>query len=191
MTDPWCRGTRQPTSNKGAGRISGRLAVVKDETEDLSRTDLWHDGATRHRRPSGRRRTTILLRDRDADNRALRRGRSPCRTSIEFWRTTGTKALHHFLPELLPPMDRRYTDGFCLGAKGTFNFNNLAFQSDPAGAFAEIFPRMARVARQCHRAFTDRIGRGMHTSLPKCVDNAIVGYVLLERGVAAAELLSG
>jgi hypothetical protein len=101
----------------------------------------------------------------------------------------GTKALHHFLPELLPPMDRRYTDGFFLGANGTFN--SLAFQADPAGAFAEIFPRMARVARQCRRSFTDRIGHGLHTSLPKGVDNAIVGYVLLKRGAAAAELLSG
>jgi hypothetical protein len=38
---------------------------------------------------------------------------------------------------------------------------------------------------------TKRIGQGLHTSLPKCVDNAIVGYVLLERGAAADELLSG
>jgi hypothetical protein len=101
----------------------------------------------------------------------------------------GTKALHHFLPELLPPMDRRYTDGFFLGAEGTFN--SLAFQADPAGAFAEIFPRMARIARQCHRSFADRMGHGLHTSIPKGVDNAIVGYVLLKRGAAAAELLSG
>jgi hypothetical protein len=101
----------------------------------------------------------------------------------------GTKALHHLLPDLLPPMDRRYTDGFFLGADRTFN--SLAFQADPEGAFAEIFPRMARIVRQCHRSFAERIGSGLHTSLPKCVDNAIVGYILLKRGRAAAELLAG
>jgi hypothetical protein len=31
----------------------------------------------------------------------------------------GTKTLHHLLPDLLPPMDRRYTDGFSLGAANT------------------------------------------------------------------------
>jgi hypothetical protein len=86
-------------------------------------------------------------------------------------------------------MDRRYTDGFFLGAEQTFN--SLAFQKDPAGAFAEIFPRMARVARQCHGSFAKRIGHGFHTSVSKCVDNAIVGYVLVKRGGAAAELLGG
>jgi hypothetical protein len=85
-------------------------------------------------------------------------------------------------------MDRRYTDGFFLGAERTFN--SLAFQTDPAGAFAEIFPQM-RIGRQCHRSFAARIGSGLHTSLPKCLDNAIVGYILLKRGGAAAELLGG
>jgi hypothetical protein len=101
----------------------------------------------------------------------------------------GTKALHHLLPDLLPPMDRRYTDGFFLGADQTFN--SQAFQKDPAAAFAEVFPQMARIVRECHRSFAKRIGSGFHTSLPKCVDNAIVGYVLLKRGRAAAELLEG
>lgn len=101
----------------------------------------------------------------------------------------GTKALHHFLPDLLPPMDRRYTDGFFLGADRTFN--SLAFQDNPAVAFAEIFPGMARVARECHGLLRERIGSGLHTSLPKCVDNAIVGYILLRRGRAAADLLGG
>ena len=101
----------------------------------------------------------------------------------------GTKALHHLLPDLLPPMDRRYTDGFFLGADRTFN--SLAFQADPAGAFVEIFPRMVGICRQCRRSFIPRIGSGLHTSPTKCVDNAIVGYILLKRGVAAAELLGG
>ena len=101
----------------------------------------------------------------------------------------GTKALHHLLPDLLPPMDRRYTDGFFLGADQTFN--SLAFQKDPAAAFSEVFPQMARIVRECRHSFAKRIDSGFHTSLPKCVDNAIVGYILLKRGRAAAELLDG
>ena len=101
---------------------------------------------------------------------------------------TGTKTLHHFLPELVPPMDRRYTDGFFLGAEP--KFNSLAFQADPAGAFAEIWPQMARLARQCERPFTDRIGKGMHTSLTKCLDNAIVGYILFALAIRLSASLA-
>ena len=99
----------------------------------------------------------------------------------------GTKALHHLLPDLVPPMDRRYTDAFFFGAN--ISFNSLAFQKKPAAAFEEVFPQMVRIVRECRSAFEKRINVGFHTSLTKCVDNAIVGFVILKRG-KTSDLLS-
>lgn len=81
----------------------------------------------------------------------------------------GSKALHHVLPELVPPIDREYTIRFFFHHK-TLN------QGDEA-AFREIYPRLHRVASECRGQIQARIGRGMHTSPTKVIDNAIVGFV--------------
>jgi hypothetical protein len=81
----------------------------------------------------------------------------------------GSKALHHVLPELVPPMDREYTIRFF------FHHKNLS-QGD-AVAFREIYPRLHRIAVECRDRIDARIGRGMNTSATKVIDNAIVGFV--------------
>jgi hypothetical protein len=81
----------------------------------------------------------------------------------------GTKTLHHLLPELVPPIDRQYTLRFFFGHT-TMN------QGDKM-AFAEIFPRLHRIAVQCKKEIASLIEVGaMSTSSTKIVDNAIVGY---------------
>jgi hypothetical protein len=81
----------------------------------------------------------------------------------------GSKALHHVLPELVPPIDREYTIRFF------FHHTNLS-QGDGV-AFNEIYPRMHRIATECRGKIQARIGRGMNTSPTKVIDNAIVGFV--------------
>lgn len=87
----------------------------------------------------------------------------------------GSKAIHHLLPALLPPIDRRYTLRFFLGVE------NLGAGREQ-GAFREIFPRFAQIASACDSVI-DRLmndnasgGRYMRTSPTKVIDNAIVGF---------------
>ncbi len=81
----------------------------------------------------------------------------------------GSKALHHVLPELVPPIDREYTLRFF--------FNHKTLNQGDAVAFREIYPRFHRIAAECRGKIQARIGQGMNTSATKVIDNAIVGFV--------------
>lgn len=83
----------------------------------------------------------------------------------------GTKALHHFLPSLVPPIDREYTIRF-------FHENKIMSIGDER-AFKEIYPALAEIAASPN--VTPHLrpnGRSrMNTSTTKILDNAIIGYV--------------
>jgi hypothetical protein len=89
----------------------------------------------------------------------------------------GSKALHHLLPELIPPIDRRYTIRFFL--------NRTNLPKNEFDAFDEIFARFHRIAAACTetiesllatRSTNDEPYGYMRTSATKVIDNAIVGY---------------
>jgi len=79
-----------------------------------------------------------------------------------------SKALHHLLPQLMPPIDRRYTLKF--------------FYRTPSGGdeqiFREIYRQFHRIGSRSEVAINKHLGHGFHTSETKVIDNAIVGYVL-------------
>jgi len=81
-----------------------------------------------------------------------------------------SKALHHVLPALTPPIDRTYTYTFFYSRNG---LGSLA----EADAFAEIYTQFHRIALTRKAEIHSRIGKGFHTSETKVIDNAIVGYV--------------
>jgi len=88
-----------------------------------------------------------------------------------------SKALHHLLPSLIPPIDRKYTLQFFYG------YN--AFQKDDAVVFGELYPHFHRIGTSHAQTITERMtadicngGRKMHTSETKVIDNAIVGFAL-------------
>ena len=81
----------------------------------------------------------------------------------------GSKALHHVLPELVPPVDREYTIHFFFHSKNLYQGDRVAF--------LEMFPYFWRIAARCRERIEARIGRGMNTSPTKVIDNAIVGFV--------------
>lgn len=81
----------------------------------------------------------------------------------------GSKALHHVLPELVPPIDREYTIQFF--------FHHKTFTQGDEIAFREVYPRFHRVAAQCKDKIETHLGQGMNTSTTKVIDNAIVGFV--------------
>lgn len=86
----------------------------------------------------------------------------------------GSKALHHLLPELVPPIDREYTLRFF------YNNKNINNRTDEANKFQEIFSWYTCIAKRISTpiANTVELGGGMNTSTTKVIDNAIVGFVL-------------
>jgi hypothetical protein len=101
----------------------------------------------------------------------------------------GTKAIHHLLPDLVPPIDRRYTVRFF------FNQPN-AIQGDEAKQqrkFCTMYPQLASIGVSCRDEIQRRPSRavGMDTSITKIIDNAIVGYVRTELGAKDGENATG
>ena len=90
-----------------------------------------------------------------------------------------SKALHHLLPDLVPPMDREYTFQFFYG-------RNVLSVDEPT-AFAEMFTRMMRVAVNHRIAIGELLDQSWNTSAAKVVDNAIVGYMIAREGAEPRE----
>jgi hypothetical protein len=82
---------------------------------------------------------------------------------------SGTKVLHHLLPNLVCPMDNEYTANF-------FGWNN--FGSRPEQRFRYVFGRVAAIARAVSPQ--QYVGEGWNSSISKVLDNAIVGFCLSE-----------
>ena len=94
----------------------------------------------------------------------------------------GSKAHHHLLPELLPPIDREYTIRFFL--------HHTTLNQGGRLAFMELYPAFHQIALSCREHIESLLGKGMHTSYTKVIDNAIVGFgkeSLLEGQGAARE----
>jgi hypothetical protein len=81
----------------------------------------------------------------------------------------GTKAFHHLLPDLVPPIDRTYTIRF-------FHENTLMSRGDE-DAFREVYPALVQISAGAADHLTVNDRSPMNTSRTKILDNAIVGYV--------------
>jgi hypothetical protein len=83
---------------------------------------------------------------------------------------SGTKALHHLLPDLVVPMDRAWT--------GTFFQFHLPEWQEPASQhriFGLAYARFIEIARQVP-VQQYATGQGWRTSRTKVIDNAIIGF---------------
>lgn len=89
---------------------------------------------------------------------------------------SGSKALHHILPDLIPPIDRNYTIRFFYG-KGGRKQVPLPYGGD-GRIFREIFPVFHYIGHQNKESIQKLIGKKFHTSQTKVIDNAIIGYVI-------------
>jgi hypothetical protein len=81
-----------------------------------------------------------------------------------------SKALHHLLPRLVPPVDRQYTCRFFYG--------RTALSVDEPTAFREMYSRLLQLASRRKRLVDRMVGGEWNTSPAKVVDNAIVGYMI-------------
>lgn len=82
----------------------------------------------------------------------------------------GSKALHHVLPDLVPPIDRQYTFRFFVGQ------TQVHFGDERA--FLEWFPLLCEVGDRARSDIDDAMQRRgfMATSISKVIDNAIMGF---------------
>lgn len=82
----------------------------------------------------------------------------------------GSKALHHVLPDLVPPIDRQYTFRFFTGQGQV--------RSDRS-SFLEWYPAFIDIARKTSSHIAESLERGgfMATGEAKVVDNAIIAFM--------------
>jgi hypothetical protein len=83
-----------------------------------------------------------------------------------------SKTLHHLLPDLLPPIDRMYTQRF-------FGFHSPEFQYGQEKVFKKVWRHFTSIASAVD--LSSYVGPGWRTSRSKVIDNAIVAYVHQER----------
>jgi hypothetical protein len=81
-----------------------------------------------------------------------------------------TKALHHLLPDLVPPIDRTYTFNFF--------YSRRQLTISEQDAFHEMFTRFHQVATENAATVRGLVGAGWNTSETKVLDNAVVGYAI-------------
>lgn len=89
-----------------------------------------------------------------------------------------TKALHHLLPELIVPMDRKYTQAFLM-------FYNNEFQYGQRKVFEVAFRTFVKIAKATSPV--RYVGSGWHTSQTKVIDNAVIGYCIA-KGIAGEKI---
>lgn len=87
-----------------------------------------------------------------------------------------SKTLHHLLPDLVPPIDRMYTQQF-------FGFQSSDFQYRQRRTFDTMWGHFVGIARAVGPA--QYVGAGWRTSRTKVIDNAIVALVHREREASA------
>jgi hypothetical protein len=83
----------------------------------------------------------------------------------------GSKALHHVLPDLVPPIDRQYTFRFFTGQK--------SLNGGEQQALLDWFPHLCRIGRECSMEIDAKTARAgfMATGPAKVLDNAIMGFM--------------
>jgi len=85
----------------------------------------------------------------------------------------GSKTLHFLLPDLVMPIDRTYTLTFYYGKK------DVCFPTikKEINIFNRIFTDAYRLVQQLSLSQADVDGYSWNQSIPKLVDNAIIGYI--------------
>ena len=86
-----------------------------------------------------------------------------------------SKALHHLLPGLVPPIDRNYTLRFFVGRPHIYR------GWDAELLFLAIYPLFHEIAVRCAGEIHELLAKpleGMNTSVTKVIDNAILGFML-------------
>ena len=80
-----------------------------------------------------------------------------------------SKAMHHLLPDLVPPIDRKHVLEFFYG---NTNYN----RKNQKEKFLEIFDKVYFMCKELDLKESD-LRKEWDTSIPKLIDNAIIGFI--------------
>ena len=83
-----------------------------------------------------------------------------------------SKALHFLLPRLVTPIDGKYTLNFLFG----YRIYPRSLDAE-ARLFTEIFQAFLGLTRRLDLSRGDETETGWNTTVPKIIDNAIIGYM--------------
>ena len=81
-----------------------------------------------------------------------------------------SKTLHHLLPDLVTPVDRQHILRFF------YNSTNIGHQDEEI--FLKLFDQFRRIAQSLKRE--ELKFEGFNTSIPKIIDNTIIGYAMMK-----------
>ena len=97
-----------------------------------------------------------------------------------------SKALHHLLPDLIPPMDRRNTINFFYEDPLK---KEVSIPKDEDECFLEILSEYIYITRRLKLTFRDFPDKNsFDTSVPKIIDNAIIGFIQIKRDKTRGDL---
>lgn len=83
----------------------------------------------------------------------------------------GSKTLHFLLPDLVMPIDSKYTMTYFYGYNKYSDKPEKEFED-----FKDIFIRTCRIVKKLNLNENDVKGEGWNTSVPKVIDNAVIGF---------------
>jgi hypothetical protein len=93
-----------------------------------------------------------------------------------------SKVIHHLLPDLVPSIDRQYTVQFFYGRNLTSKYTPTYDKEEEPPLFIEIMNCFYTICRRLNLTESDYDKtKPMNTSIPKVIDNAIIGLVLSEK----------
>ena len=102
------------------------------------------------------------------------------RVNDRIYIVPSSKVICHLIPDLLPPMDSGFTADF-------FGISGAKMRGEPKdkyllNAFQCVFEGFIDLSDSLSQdqEFMDRIGKEFNTSIPKTIDNAIIGFMKLE-----------
>ncbi len=128
-------------------------------------------------------RSILNLSDREAHEAATVIGEAiGCQTGLTKSKTVlvaNSKAIHHFLPDLVPPVDRAYTLKFF--------FERVDAPGSAAETFKTLFPCFVKVAAEREESIRAAVAKSASLGGPgawnsghaKVLDNALIGWMRL------------
>ena len=92
-----------------------------------------------------------------------------------------SKVICHLIPDLLPPIDSGFTSDFFNVSGGKMRGNQG--DGELLNTFQSIFDGFIDLSDTLSqdREFMARVGKCFNTSIPKTIDNAIIGYMELKK----------
>ncbi len=82
-----------------------------------------------------------------------------------------SKTMHFLLPDLVMPIDRKYTMNFFYGNNRYKQIIDKEFKD-----FEKLFREFHRISKVLNLTDEDVNGKNWNTSVPKLIDNAIIGH---------------